>query len=95
MFPILLRAELEKWEVFRPCSQEVEREVEDIRKRRDREIEKILGSDYPKCKDWKERRRKAGVVGRTDGVTARRADRLRVPPPGASKDPAKLRPAPQ
>ena len=99
MFPILLRAELEKWEVFKTCSQkeDVERKVEEIRKRRDGEIEKILGGDYPKYKDWKERRRKGGwgrgKDGRRDGPPGGPPP---GPPPGAeSKDSPKPQPVPQ
>jgi Spy/CpxP family protein refolding chaperone len=98
MFPVLYNAEMEKLGIFKTCSPKVAGEKLDaIREQRDGEIEKILGSDYSKYKDWKERRRKGGwgrgKDGRRDGPPGGPPP---GPPPGAErKDPAKLQPAPQ
>jgi Spy/CpxP family protein refolding chaperone len=98
MFPIIFRAELEKLDLFNTCSpKDVPQRLDEIRELRDKEIQNVLGADYPKYKDWKEKQRRRGW-GR--GKENRRDGPPGAPPPGSvpvpdGKDPGKLQPAPQ
>ena len=95
MFPILFRAELEKWNVIKTCSpKDVEPKMDEIRERREGEIEKVLGADYPTYKDWKEREKRRRGWGR--GKDGRRDGPPGGPPTGPAldaKDAGKLAPA--